>query len=155
MRPLLLATAMLPILGVPAVLFLAGDRGEASPPPAASIARPVQVAEIRLAPATDIRAYTGVVRARREADVGFRTGGRITARLVDVGTRVAAGQPLARIDPADLALALRLGTDRAFREAMRARILDRNAVLYANDATVAAIGDFLERAVGWAGPAAA
>lgn len=89
-------------------LLLAGCRAESAPeiatpePP-----RPVQVAEVHLAAATDLRAYTGVVRARREADVGFRAGGRIAARLVDVGTQVAAGDALARLDPADLALSLR------------------------------------------------
>ncbi|NYZ17824.1 tetratricopeptide repeat protein [Azospirillum sp. RWY-5-1] len=45
-------------------------------------------------------------------------------------------------------LALRLGTDPGFRETMRARIRERCGVLYENDATVAAIADFLERAVG-------
>lgn len=53
------------------------------------------------------RSYVGVLRARREADVGFRAGGRVLAREVDVGARVTAGQVLARLDPADLALAVR------------------------------------------------
>ena len=48
-----------------------------------------------------------MVRARREADIAFRTGGRITARLVEVGQMVTAGQPLARLDEADLALGVR------------------------------------------------
>lgn len=55
-------------------------------------------------------------------------------------------------------LALRLGTDRDFRTAMRARIRERRHVLYENDATVAAIADFLEQAtaqaMGRAGPPA-
>lgn len=106
MRP-----AALPLLATLLPLAaLAGCRAEANrveapaaPPPA----RPVQVAEIAFAPQQDSRALTGVVRARREADVGFRAGGRIVERLVDVGATVAAGQPLARLDPADLALSLR------------------------------------------------
>ncbi|PWS37900.1 efflux RND transporter periplasmic adaptor subunit [Falsiroseomonas bella] len=77
-------------------------QASAPPPP-----RPVQVAEVVLAPAESRVAYTGTVRARREVEVGFRTGGRIAARLVEVGQVVAEGQELARIDPADLALALR------------------------------------------------
>jgi membrane fusion protein, multidrug efflux system len=40
-------------------------------------------------------------------EVGFRASGRVAERLVEVGQRVAAGQVLARLDPADLALALR------------------------------------------------
>jgi RND family efflux transporter MFP subunit len=49
--------------------------------------------------------YTGEVRARHEADLGFRVGGKIAVRLVDAGAAVRAGQPLARLDPADLDLA--------------------------------------------------
>lgn len=92
----------------PAVLALAACKAEGAPDaPRAEAPRPVQVAEVRLAPAEDRRAYTGTVRARREADIGFRVGGRIAARLVDVGAQVTAGQVLARMDPSDIALALR------------------------------------------------
>jgi RND family efflux transporter MFP subunit len=81
---------------------------QAEPPaPAAEAPRPVQVAEIVLARAETGLAWTGTVRARHEVDLGFRAGGRIAERLVELGERVEAGQPLARLDPADLALALR------------------------------------------------
>jgi multidrug efflux pump subunit AcrA (membrane-fusion protein) len=40
-----------------------------------------------------------------ESRLGFRVGGKIAARLVDVGATVRKGQPLARLDPTDLALA--------------------------------------------------
>jgi len=100
---------MRPALLLLASLALAACRAESSPQPAArsDTPRPVQVAEVRLAPAEDLHAYTGVVRARREADIGFRASGRITARLVEVGSRVMAGQVLARLDPTDLALSVR------------------------------------------------
>jgi RND family efflux transporter MFP subunit len=45
--------------------------------------------------------YTGVVTARVESDLGFRVAGKVTARLVDVGQTVHAGQPLMRIDVTD------------------------------------------------------
>ena len=92
-----------------ALLALAGCKAESASPPEgrAEAPRPVQVAEVHLAPATEAHAFTGVVRARREADIAFRTGGRITARLVEVGQMVTAGQPLARLDEADLALGVR------------------------------------------------
>ncbi|MDP3031706.1 MAG: efflux RND transporter periplasmic adaptor subunit [Rhodocyclaceae bacterium] len=48
--------------------------------------------------------YSGEVRARYESQLAFRVGGKIVARLVDAGARVKAGQPLARLDPADLQL---------------------------------------------------
>ncbi|MBS7791515.1 efflux RND transporter periplasmic adaptor subunit [Roseococcus sp. SDR] len=69
--------------------------------------RPVQVAEIRHLPADAGPSFTGVVRARREADVALRAGGRIAERLVDLGAEVSAGQVLFRLDPRDLELALR------------------------------------------------
>ncbi len=69
--------------------------------------RPVQVVRVALADDAEARLYAGILRPRREADAGFRVGGRIAERLVDVGTPVSAGQVLARLDPADLALALR------------------------------------------------
>jgi len=49
--------------------------------------------------------YSGEVRARVETDLAFRVGGKITARLVDAGARVKAGQALARLDPDDAKLA--------------------------------------------------
>lgn len=51
------------------------------------------------------RIYTGEIRARHEADLAFRVGGRLVARLVDIGAEIKPGQALARLDPADLQLA--------------------------------------------------
>lgn len=51
-----------------------------------------------------VTVYTGEIRARHEVDLAFRVGGKIAARLVDSGMTVEAGQPLARLDPADLQL---------------------------------------------------
>lgn len=50
-------------------------------------------------------AYSGEVRARIEAPLGFRVGGKLVERRVDVGAQVKAGQPLARLDAADQQLA--------------------------------------------------
>ncbi|MDE1900574.1 MAG: efflux RND transporter periplasmic adaptor subunit [Alphaproteobacteria bacterium] len=50
--------------------------------------------------------FTGIVKARVQSDLGFRVSGKIIQRLVDVGQTVKAGQPLMRIDPDDLALAI-------------------------------------------------
>jgi RND family efflux transporter MFP subunit len=51
-------------------------------------------------------AFTGVVSARVQSDLGFRTAGKVVERLVDAGQTVRRGQPLMRIDPTDYALAL-------------------------------------------------
>src|SRR5438132_2667282 len=50
------------------------------------------------------RAFTGVVEARVQSDLGFRVGGKILERSVDVGQRVKKGQVLMRLDPEDLSL---------------------------------------------------
>src|SRR5258705_542310 len=46
-------------------------------------------------------AYTGVVVARVQGDLGFRVQGKVVARLVDTGQVVKVGQKLMRIDPTD------------------------------------------------------
>jgi RND family efflux transporter MFP subunit len=51
-----------------------------------------------------VRRYSGVVSARFESALGFRAGGKVTQRLVDVGAVVRRGQPIARLDPTDFAL---------------------------------------------------
>ena len=48
--------------------------------------------------------FAGEVKPRHETDLGFRIGGKIVARNVDVGARVKKGQVLARLDPADVGL---------------------------------------------------
>lgn len=50
------------------------------------------------------RAFTGVVVARIQSDLGFRVQGKILERLVDTGQTVKRGQPLMRLDPVDLSL---------------------------------------------------
>ncbi len=50
------------------------------------------------------RAFTGVVAARVQSDLGFRVQGKILERLVDTGQTVKRGQPLMRLDPIDLGL---------------------------------------------------
>jgi multidrug efflux system membrane fusion protein len=48
--------------------------------------------------------FPGEVRARFESRLGFRVGGKITARKVDVGSTVRRGQVLMQLDPQDLRL---------------------------------------------------
>lgn len=63
----------------------------------------VRSASVALAHDTS-RAYTGVVVARTQSDLGFRVQGKILERFVDTGQTVKRGQPLMRLDPADLKL---------------------------------------------------
>ena len=76
-----------------------------------AVSDPRQAAPIvRLATAVLVtaseRSFTGIVGARVQSNLGFRVGGKIVERLVDVGEQVKAGQPLMRIDETDLRLAL-------------------------------------------------
>ncbi|WP_373924713.1 efflux RND transporter periplasmic adaptor subunit [Duganella sp. CY15W] len=48
--------------------------------------------------------FSGEVRARVESRLGFRVGGKIVSRKVDVGTLVKQGQVLMQLDPLDLQL---------------------------------------------------
>jgi len=60
----------------------------------------VRVVEIGSSSGAD-PAFTGVVSARVESNLGFRVPGKITSRLVDTGQFVRAGQPLMTIDRTD------------------------------------------------------
>jgi len=66
--------------------------------------RPVLVTPVRYEPQVSERSFVGTVRPRIESDLGFRVAGKVSKRLVEVGTRVEAGQPLAMLDEVDLAL---------------------------------------------------
>ena len=84
-----------------AILTLVACGSEAAPAP---IARPAIVVQPTAAGALQAQTYAGVVRPRYEAAVGFRVGGKIVERAVDVGARVGKGVVLMRIDPSDVAL---------------------------------------------------
>ena len=60
----------------------------------------VRIVEVGSSSGAD-RAFTGVVSARVQSDLGFRVPGKITKRLVDTGQFVRAGQPLMTIDRTD------------------------------------------------------
>ncbi|MFQ4137853.1 efflux RND transporter periplasmic adaptor subunit [Nodosilinea sp. PGN35] len=71
--------------------------------PALAAALPVEV--ITLTPVTAYRVerqYTGEIVAQRRSALGFEQGGTVVALLVKEGDRVAAGQPLARLDTRSL-----------------------------------------------------
>ena len=67
--------------------------------------RPVRVLRIEALSGARSIELAGEVRPRLETRLGFRVGGKMVQRLVEVGTTVKAGQPIARLDPSDLQLA--------------------------------------------------
>jgi membrane fusion protein, multidrug efflux system len=76
----------------------------AKPEPATEPVRPVQLMQVKLGGTTATAVFAGEVKPRHEIDLGFRIGGKVIGRNVDVGARVTRGQSLARLDPADVAL---------------------------------------------------
>lgn len=71
------------------------------------------------------RSFTGIVAARVQSELGFRVGGKIQERAVDVGQRVRKGQILMRLDPVDLDLSL--AAQQANVEAARAGYVQAKA----------------------------
>ncbi|MBI5719782.1 MAG: efflux RND transporter periplasmic adaptor subunit [Burkholderiales bacterium] len=101
-----------------ASLLLAGCSKPTAP---AAVARPVFVTTVAHTAAAQARTFTAVVRARVESDLGFRTGGKVVERLVEVGDSVKAGQVLARLDPADYQLAMKAAADQVQAASVDAR----------------------------------
>lgn len=87
---------------IAALLVLTACSEKAELPPPAN--RIVKVMTVAASDTEQIRSFGGDIRARQETLAGFRIGGKITQRMVDVGSAVQAGQVMARIDTSDLAL---------------------------------------------------
>ena len=71
------------------------------------------------------RTFTGIVEARVQSDLGFRVGGKILERSVNMGQRVQKGQILMRLDPEDLRLSA--AAQQANVEAARAKYIQTSA----------------------------
>ncbi|MGH7065870.1 MAG: efflux RND transporter periplasmic adaptor subunit [Stellaceae bacterium] len=61
--------------------------------------RPVRTVTVELRESGETLSLTGEIQPRYQADLGFRVGGKILERPVDVGTQVKKGELLARLDP--------------------------------------------------------
>lgn len=76
------------------------------------------------------RAFTGIVAARVQSDLGFRVSGKVLERLVDMGQTVRRGQPLMRIDPTDLGLAVQAQEEGVAAIRARARQTAQDEIRY-------------------------
>jgi RND family efflux transporter MFP subunit len=85
-----------------AALLVAACQAETAPAPQSE--RLVQVQQVAFENSGETREFVGVVRARYETDLAFRIGGKMVARVVNVGDRVRVGDVIARLDPQDLKL---------------------------------------------------
>lgn len=75
------------------------------PEPPAEPIRAVKLLTVGVADLNLSTEFAGDVRARTESRLGFRVGGKLLQRPVEVGQRVQAGTLLAQLDGSDLALA--------------------------------------------------
>ncbi len=108
------------------------DTAPAKGTPATQAETPRPVRTVRLAPraAEDALILPAEVRPRLEQRLGFRVGGKIAQRLVDVGQKVKVGQVLAVMDAADVTPAIAAQraqveaarTDEALQQAELARV---------------------------------
>ena len=81
-----------------------------------------QLAEVAVAQPAEAgrRAFTGIVSARVQSNLGFRVSGKVIERLVDSGQSVHRGQPLLRLDRTDYANVITTQTGNV--DAARARL---------------------------------
>ncbi|MFO7307397.1 MAG: efflux RND transporter periplasmic adaptor subunit [Pseudomonadota bacterium] len=66
--------------------------------------RPVLVTKVHFEDIVPERTFVATIRPRVESDIGFRVGGKVARRLVQVGDKVTPGTPLAELDATDLRL---------------------------------------------------
>jgi RND family efflux transporter MFP subunit len=74
--------------------------------PAPEVLRPVRTVEVRYGEAREANRYVGTVQSRHEVEQGFRVGGKVVERRVDVGDVVREGDVLAILDDNDYRLAV-------------------------------------------------
>ncbi|MCP1485020.1 MULTISPECIES: efflux RND transporter periplasmic adaptor subunit [Pseudomonas] len=80
-----------------AVMLAACSKKEPPPEPV----RPVLSVQVEALSEENLGRFAGSIQARYESNTGFRVGGRIASRNVDVGAEVEKGTLLATLDPSD------------------------------------------------------
>ena len=83
------------------MLWMLAVAGCSREDPPAEPVRAVNVVRVSSQSGSAQIAYSGEVKPRYETALGFRIGGKIVERLVDVGDTVKSGDVLARLDPQD------------------------------------------------------
>ena len=86
-------------LGLLCMALLLGACSEKEKPP--EPVRPVLSVTVKALNEESLGRFAGSIQARYESNTGFRVGGRIARRNVDVGAEVQKGTLLATLDPSD------------------------------------------------------
>lgn len=134
------------------ILVLAGCAGQpaaAPTPPAQAVAAPavrVIAHTVQLAPLDEQARWTGLVQSERKARVVAQLPGEVTARAVDRGDAVIAGQLLVRLDDSKLRLELdrARAAEGAARHTAEYAARERDRALELGDALSAAARDQAE-----------
>ncbi len=115
------------LMPLPLLIILSGCNSQADTAAQSPLPRPVLAAKVEAA-GTQQSAYTGVVAARTESDLGFRVSGKVIERKVDPGQHVSRGDTLLVLDIGDFELALRSARNRvsAAQAQLRQRRDDEN-----------------------------
>lgn len=103
--PSIMPLQSLPRLALLALSSLALLAACSKPVEKAEEIRPVRAIQLAAGNVDVAAEFSGEVRARIESRLGFRVGGKIIARKVDVGAIVKRGQVLMQLDPQDMQLA--------------------------------------------------
>jgi biotin carboxyl carrier protein len=86
------------------VLSVVAALGILTLPARAETPRPVRAQTVEMAPSEVSLTYSGTIQPRVLADLGFRVGGKVIGRPVNVGDFVKSGQVIAKLDPTDVNL---------------------------------------------------
>ena len=143
-------TGTLLAAGLSATLLAGCSKPEAPAQPL----RTVRVMKIDGAAVSGSLTFPGEVRARYESRLGFRLGGKLVERRVDVGAVVKRGQALARLDAQDAALnAAQAEAARALAEAEAKRYRELREKNFVSQAVLDAKETALKTATAQAGMA--
>lgn len=122
-------------VALPFALAACGDKAQ---PDSRTEAPLVRATTIQAADSAS-RSFTGTVAARVQSDLGFRVSGKVMERLVDAGQTVKRGQPLMRIDPVDLRLAVNAQQQAAAAARAQAKQTAQDEIRYRNLAGTGAV----------------
>jgi RND family efflux transporter MFP subunit len=105
------------LVAVSIAVMLSGCSREPPPEPL----RAVRTVEVRYDKTPETDRYFGSVQARYEVDQGFRVGGKVVSRKVDVGQKLRQGDVLAVLDDTDYKLAVQAAQEQLVAAEAQAR----------------------------------
>lgn len=135
-------------MAVVAALSLTGCGQQTQQAEQPQLVKAIQVGSERAG--TTAGTYSGTVKGRYQSNLSFQAGGRITARNVQLGSQVHAGDVLMTVDPKDIAQAVNQTQAKVDAAAAQLQLaqsnLNRYQQLYDMDAISASVLDQYQQA---------